>query len=178
MPRLFTALEIPQEISTLLSLTRGGLSGARWIDPENYHLTLRFVGDIDAPTADEIAGSLARIVRPGFTLRLDRLDVFGGSKPRSLFAAPAASDELNQLQYEHERIMQRIGLKPEGRKFSPHVTLARLRRVRAGDAARFLAERGDFSSPLFRVERFVLMSSRDSTGGGPYVIEESYPLAA
>ena len=70
MPRLFTALEIPAPIAFSLSLLRGGLPGARWIDPENYHITLRFIGDIDQRTADEVAGALERVDRPSFDLSL------------------------------------------------------------------------------------------------------------
>ena len=60
MPRLFTALEIPPQVAQSLAMMRGGLPGARWIDPENYHLTLRFIGDIDDALAHEIAGMLGR----------------------------------------------------------------------------------------------------------------------
>ena len=71
MPRLFTALEIPRNAAMSLSLLRGGLPGARWIDVENYHITLRFIGDVDGRTADEIVERLDRIDRPEFQLRLE-----------------------------------------------------------------------------------------------------------
>jgi 2'-5' RNA ligase len=83
---------------------------------------------------------------------------------------------LLDLQAEQERLMQRIGLAPEGRKYIPHVTLARLRQSSSRDVADYLAVRGLFRTPDFHVERFVLFSSRNSTGGGPYVVEASYPL--
>jgi 2'-5' RNA ligase len=178
MPRLFTALEIPADIAFQLSLLRGGLPGARWIDPENYHITLRFIGDIDHRTADEIGRSLVRVDRPGFHLSLSGLDAFGGRKPHSIVACVSGSPELRELQAEHERIIQRIGLEPERRKFRPHVTLARLRTATESDAATYLALRGDFRTLPFAVGRFVLLSSRDSRGGGPYIMEEAYPLAA
>jgi 2'-5' RNA ligase len=82
------------------------------------------------------------------------------------------------LQAEHERLLQRVGLEPEGRKYTPHVTLARLRDSSSRQVADYLTERGSFRSAPFRVERFVLYSSRNSVGGGPYVVEEAYPLAA
>lgn len=176
MPRLFTGLEIPAEVAQTLSFLRGGLPGARWIDPENYHLTLRFIGDVDSAVAHEIASLLGRVNRASFDLRLDGLSSFGGRKPRAVVAAAAPSLGLIELQAEHERLLRRVGLEPEGRKFTPHVTLARLRDSSSRAVADYLAERGFFRSPQFRVGRFVLFSSRASTGGGPYVVEEAFPL--
>jgi 2'-5' RNA ligase len=85
---------------------------------------------------------------------------------------------LVELQAEQERMMQRIGLEPEGRKFTPHVTLARLRDSSSRDVADYLATRPLFRSMSFPVGRFVLFSSRASSGGGPYIVEAVYPLAA
>jgi 2'-5' RNA ligase len=178
MPRLFTALEVPAQIAFSLSLLRGGLPGARWIDPENYHVTLRFIGDIDNRTADEVVRALARVDRPRFDLSLEGLDALGGKKPHSIAACLKPSPALRELQAEHERIVQRIGLEPERRKFRPHVTLARIRTSSQAEAAAYLALRGDFKTAPFPVGRFVLLSSRDSKGGGPYIMEEAYPLAA
>jgi RNA 2',3'-cyclic 3'-phosphodiesterase len=178
MPRLFTALEIPAEVGRSLSLLRGGLPGARWIDPENYHLTLRFIGDIDHVLAREIAFMLGNVNRLSFELRLDGLTSFGGRRPRAVVAAVARTQQLFELQAEHERLMQRVGLEPEGRKYTPHVTLARLRDASSHDVADYLATRHPFRPAPFRVSRFVLYSSRASVGGGPYVIEAAYPLAA
>ena len=89
---------------------------------------------------------------------------------------PTAEPALAELQLEHERLMRRIGLAPETRKFTPHVTLARLRATSSLDVADYLAARGFFRTAPFPVTRFVLFSSRASTGGGPYVVEEEYPL--
>jgi len=179
MPRLFTGLEIPQDVAFALSLKRGGLSGARWIDPENYHITLRFIGDVDGQTADEVADSLDRLANSlRFSIRLTHLGTFGGDKPRALFAGVEPSEALSRLQAAHERVLQRAGLPPEGRKFVPHVTLARLRGTAAEDMARFIAEAARFEPLTFVPARFVLFSSRDSVGGGPYLVEQSYPLAA
>jgi 2'-5' RNA ligase len=177
MPRLFTALEIPFEIGQSLALLRGGLPGARWVAPENYHLTLRFIGDIDDTLATEIADLLDKVERPAFDLQIDGLDSFGGNKPRAVVAAVPAVNQLVELQADHERIMQRIGLQPE-RKYKPHVTLARLRDTSSRQVAEFLSTRQPFRSSSFPVSRFVLYSSRSSVGGGPYVIEAEYPLAA
>jgi 2'-5' RNA ligase len=178
MTRLFTALEIPAMVATQLSLLRGGLYGARWIDPENYHVTLRFIGDTDGRTADEIAAALDRVYRPPFRITLSGLDCFSGRAPHSLFMRVEPTPELTDLQAEHERIMQRLGLPPDGRKFTPHVTLARLRGTSNAEVAHWLAQHGDVKVPGFDVDRFVLYSSRSAVGGGPYLVEEAYPLAA
>lgn len=178
MPRLFTGIEIPAPIGQQLAMLRGGLPGARWIDPENYHLTLRFIGDVDDMTAHEAASALGRIRRGAFDLRLEGLTSFGGRKPRAVVASMSTPPALIELQAEQERLLQRIGLAPEGRKYMPHVTLARLRESSNRQVADYLAARGLFRTREFPVERFVLFSSRNSTGGGPYVVEASYPLSS
>ena len=178
MPRLFTGLEIPAALRQELSLLRGGLPGARWIDSENYHITLRFIGDVDDDIVQEIAWLLGKVRRKNFELRLDGVQSFGGRKPRAVVATAAPSQPLMELQAEHERLMQRVGFEPEGRKYTPHVTLARLRDSSSFEVAEYLSARAMFRSPPFAVSRFVLFSSRASVGGGPYVIEAAYPLAA
>jgi 2'-5' RNA ligase len=177
MPRLFTAVEIPPEIGHTLATLRGGLPGARWISPENYHLTLRFIGDIDDALAREIVFMLGAVRRPAFDLRMEGLAAFGGRKPRAVVAGVAPAPGLHDLQAEHERLLQRVGLEPEGRKYTPHVTLARLRESSSRQVAEYLATHQPFRSTPFRVSRFVLYSSRASVGGGPYVIEADYSLA-
>ena len=177
MPRLFTGLELPSGIGQMLSFLRGGLPGARWIDPENYHVTLRFIGDIEDGMAHEVASMLTRVSRRPFELRLQGLSSFGGRKPRAVVAAIAPVPPLLELQADHERLMQRVGLEPEGRKYTPHVTLARLRDSSSRQVADYLSERGLFRTEPFTVDRFVLFSSRASVGGGPYVIEEVFPLS-
>jgi 2'-5' RNA ligase len=178
MPRLFTALEIPDNVRQTLSLLRGGLPGARWIDAENYHITLRFIGDVDDDVAHEVVSILSRIERKSFELRLEGLSSFGGRKPRAVVANAVTIPALMELQAEQDRLMQRVGLEPEGRKYTPHVTLARLRETSSRQVADYLAERGGFRSMSFAVTRFVLYSSRASVGGGPYAVEDAYPLKA
>jgi 2'-5' RNA ligase len=178
MQRIFTGLEIPPDVGQALAMMRGGLPGARWIDPENYHVTLRFIGDIDDSLAREVAWMLGQVRRTEFELRFDAVSSFGGRRPRAVIATLAPTRELMELQAEHERLMQRVGLEPEGRKYTPHVTLARLRDSSSWQVAEYLAERALFGRPPFKVSQFVLFSSRASVGGGPYVVEAAYPLAA
>ncbi|MEL6920429.1 MAG: RNA 2',3'-cyclic phosphodiesterase [Pseudomonadota bacterium] len=176
MPRLFAAIEIPHQAAMMLSMLKGGLPGARWIDQENYHLTLRFMSDLEHHVADEILDELSGVKRPKFEIGLSGLDAFGGKKPHSLFAQPTGSPDLFDLQAEIARKCRRIGLPPDPRKFTPHVTVARLRKSTPEAVANYLSMRGGFYVAPFKVERFVVMSSRESVGGGPYVIEESYDL--
>ena len=176
MPRLFTGLELPQSVVGQIALARGGVIGARWLEPEDYHVTLRFVGDVDARAAHDIAETLDEIRRPAARVRFDGLGWFGGDKPRALLARIKAEPELMELQAEQERRLRRVGLPPETRKFMPHVTLARLRGVGASAVADYLASRGTLAVEAFTAERFVLFSARDGSGGGPYVVEAAYLL--
>jgi 2'-5' RNA ligase len=176
VPRLFTALEVPDDVAEALSTYRGGLSGARWIDVENYHVTLRFLGDIDEEVAQEAAYLLGQVRRAPFDVTIEGLDAFGGERPRSLIARIAPSPAIVELQAEHERLMRRAGLPSEKRKFSPHVTLARLRDASPRAVADYLGLRGGPPGLTFRADQFVIYSSRDSVGGGPYVLEAAYPL--
>lgn len=177
MPRLFSGIEIPEQIRGHLSMLRAGLNGARWIDPDNYHITLRFLGDVDDRTAQEFADGLSLIQADAFELRLDSLGSFGGRKPRSVWAGTAPTEALMRLQKAHERAARHAGLPPKARNFKPHVTLARLRGISAPAVAGFLQQSGGFVSTPFPVTRFVLFSSRASQGGGPYIVEEAYELA-
>jgi 2'-5' RNA ligase len=176
MPRLFSALAIPEDIAQALSLHRGGLPGARWIDPGDYHVTLRFMGDIDEAMARDIDESLAEIRRRPFAVTVEGLGSFGGGRPRAVIARIAPTPPLLELQADQERRVRRVGLEPERRKYTPHVTLARLRDASAIDVADYLALRSIPRSLTFEVDRFVLFSARASVGGGPYVPEVVYPL--
>ncbi len=176
MPRLFTGLELPPHLARELSLLRGGLPGARWIEAEDYHITLRFIGDIDEAEANEVHSMLERISRAPFTVTIGGVGVFGGDRPRALVAQVKPTAALVELQGEQERLLRRIGLTPEKRKFAPHVTLARMRQTSPAAVAGFLSLRGFLASREFAVNHFTLFSARDSVGGGPYLAEAVYPL--
>jgi len=177
MPRLFTGIEIPPEIGQALAAFRGGLPGARWIDPEFYHITLRFIGDIDERMAREVYEVLEEgRWREPLKITIDSLDTFGGGKPRAVFARVVPTPEILDLQAEEERMMRRIGLPLEARKFTPHVTLARLRAASPLDVADYFVARGHFPKLTFTAPRVALFSAKDSVGGGPYIVEAAYPL--
>lgn len=176
MPRLFSGLEVPREISDRLAMLNGGLEAARWVEPENYHITLRFIGDVDGGSAERFSQALAQISAESFTLALDGVGSFGRGRPRAVWAGVGPSEPLIALANAHEQAALTAGLEPEGRKFHPHVTLARMRGGKASDVARYLEHNGAFLSPSFAVTRFVLFSAREGRGGGPYVVEQEFPL--
>jgi RNA 2',3'-cyclic 3'-phosphodiesterase len=176
MPRLFTGLELPDAVVGQFALMRGGIVGARWLEPEDYHITLRFIGDIDARTARDIDETLGDIHRPKAPIRFEGLSWFGGDKPRAIVAKVKAEPALMDLQAEQERRLRRVGIEPEARKYTPHVTLARLRGAGQAAIASYLAMRGALVADSFAAERFVLYSARAGSGGGPYVVEAAYPL--
>ena len=175
MPRLFTGLEVPEDVGFRLSLLRGGISGARWMEPADYHLTLSFIGNVGEGTASEAAEELSRIEARRVRVRLAELGSFGGEKPRSIVALAEPAADLAALQSSNDRALRRVGVEPERRKFTPHVTIARVKGASASAVAAFLGER--HIEPIeFVAQRFVLYSARTSMGGGPYVVEAAYPL--
>ena len=176
MPRLFTGIGIPEDIAFNLELMRGGIFGARWIDRENFHITLRFIGDISEPIVQELAFELNSLSFQSFEVSLAGVGLFGGNEPHTLFAEVESNPALNKLQALQEKLCQRAGLTPEGRRFVPHVTLARLRDAFLPDLQSWIATHNLYRSRPFSVESFELFSSRPSRGGGPYVIEASFGL--
>jgi 2'-5' RNA ligase len=181
LPRLFSAFEIPPDIARRLAFFRGGLFGARWVEPEDYHITLRFFGDIGPRTAQAVDIDLiaTETFFHGDRLRLDldEIGVFGGQQPRALIARVKPGSSLIRFQLAHEAIARRNGLTPETRKFTPHVTLARLRGVEPEAVGAWLSERAYPLALSFEAARFALYSARDSVGGGPYRVEAVYPFA-
>jgi 2'-5' RNA ligase len=176
MPRLFTAIELPDEVRGELYRLRMPLPGGRWIEPQNYHLTLRFVGDIQNREAREFIANLARLDTDGFEIRLSGLGAFGGDDPHAIFAGVEPDQRLEELARAHDKAARNAGLASDPRPFKPHVTLARLRNSSAEAVARFLTRCSGYRSEPFFVSRTVLMSSRPGSGGGPYGIEDQFPM--
>lgn len=177
MPRLFTGIEIPDEQRAEIVRLRHPLpGGSRWADPADFHLTLRFAGDISNEQAAEFADRLAGISSDAFELRLAGASVFGGNEPRSLYVGVEPSAELEALARANERAARAVGIPADPRGFKPHVTIARLKFAPPDMIARVLGRIGAFRSHPFLVGRFVLFSSKPKVGGGPYVQEATFPL--
>jgi RNA 2',3'-cyclic 3'-phosphodiesterase len=177
MPRLFAAIPIPPDIALTLDRVRQPTPGAFWIPTTDMHLTLRFVGDIGKGEAREFAEELARIELPAFSLKLEGLGSFGGDEPRVLWAGVRPNEQLETLARACDRAARNAGLPPDGRTWKPHVTLARLRYTPVDAVVRVLSRKATFNTDEFFAGHFALMSAKQGTGGGPYVIEEKFTLA-
>ncbi|HEX7776576.1 MAG TPA: RNA 2',3'-cyclic phosphodiesterase [Parvibaculum sp.] len=175
MIRLFTALEIPDEIAARLTRLQRGLESARWIDRENFHITLRFIGDIPEDVAADVDAALEEVPFEPFEIEIEGVGEFGGRKPDAVWAGVKLTEPLRLLQARHESAARRAGLRPETRKYTPHVTLARLRGAEAPEVYHYIEANNLFATPKFGVTRAVLFSARATTGGGPYVPERYYP---
>jgi 2'-5' RNA ligase len=176
MIRLFVALALPDGVAQGLLTMQSGVPGARWMNRKQLHLTLRFIGEVDGRDAEAIDDALAAIASPRLTLELKGVGEFGGKNPRALWAGVAPNDSLIHLQRKIETALQRIGLPAEERKFTPHVTLARLRAASRGRVMDFLHDHALYASGPFAVDEFILFSSRTAAGGSLYVAERTYPL--
>lgn len=178
MIRLFVALDFPTDVRERLAGLGGGVPGARWTEPANLHLTLRFIGEVADDTATDIDAALAGIEAPGFDLVLDGVGMYGSSRQaRVLWAGVEHSEPLAHLQGKVESALVRCGLAQEGRKFSPHVTLARLRDAPKERVGRFLEERGLFRAGPMRIDHFTLYRSLLGKGGAVYEALGEYPLS-
>jgi RNA 2',3'-cyclic 3'-phosphodiesterase len=177
MIRLFVAIELPEKVRERLAHMQGGVPGARWSSGEQMHLTLRFIGEVDENVGNDIDDALATIRAPAFTMELASVGEFGGKMPRALWAGVRSNEALIHLQRKVETALQRIGLPAEERKFTPHVTLARMKGAPREKVGAFLAHNSLFASGPFLVDHFVLFSSHLSHNGSIYHLERIYELA-
>lgn len=180
MYRLFAGIHLPDSITDRLLGMCGGIPGARWQRPEQVHLTLRFIGNVDGGMYDDVRYALARAgAAAPFDVQLDGVGHFGeGRRARAIWVGLADCPPLAALQSKIESILVRTGLAPEQRKFKPHVTLARLKNPDMERLRRFLSDNAMFRSDPFRIDSFHLYSSQLSHGGAIYRIEETYALPA
>ncbi len=177
MPRLFVALDLPDDVKRGLERLCAGVPGARWLSAAQFHLTLRFIGEVDGALFKDVAAMLDGIDGDGFTLSLAGLGCFGkGRKMHTLWVGVHAEPGLFELQERIEAQLCTIGLEPEHRKYKPHVTIARLKGVNDGRLADYLVAHEGFVSDGFAVDSFALFSSFLSHNGAIYTIENSYPL--
>lgn len=174
--RLFVALSLPDAVARALMLLQGGVPGARWQTREQLHLTLRFIGEVDGRDMAAIDDALAGIDAPAFELELHAVGQFGNRQPHSLWAGVRASDLLDHLQRKVDNAIRRVGQPQDAHKFTPHVTLARLRHPDLDKVREWLTHHALFTSGEFPVDAFHLYSSKLTSDGSIYRIERSYDL--
>jgi 2'-5' RNA ligase len=175
MIRLFTALDLPDEVAACLAPAQTGLNGARWVARENLHVTVRFVGGVDERMADEIDDALSQLKARPFTLNVTHLGSFGDAKKaRSVWAGLEPSEPLARLNAKVERLFQQLGLAPDKRKYTPHITLGRVGGVSNGEVAKWIEEKGKLNCPPLEVTRLVLFSSQTRAEGAVYTPERYY----
>ena len=177
MIRLFVAIDLPEEVRGRLHALCTGQPGARWQDEHQLHLTLRFIGEVEEPVFARLREELPGAAIPAFPLTLSGLGVFPPrGRPRVVWAGVAPSEELIRLQRRVESRVRAAGLPPEGRRFSPHVTLARLRSTPSGRLRRYLEANGLFTAGPFPVTAYHLYSSVLGRAGALHRIEATCSL--
>ncbi len=176
MIRLFVALPLPDDVAQTLLALEAGVPSAKWRTREQLHMTLRFMGEMDERDAAAADDALETIRAPIFTLELKGVGEFGGPHPHTLWAGARPNDAIIHLQRKIESALQRAGLKPERRKFTPHVTIARLKATPCGRVIDFLTDHALYASRPFRAEAFILYSSLTTPNGSIYRAEKTYPL--
>lgn len=176
MIRLFVALALPTSLRQSLAALSGGLPGARWTPPENLHLTLRFIGEVDEITADDIDENLRCVRAAAFLLEIGGLGTFGaGRRGYHLWVGAKRSPALMHLQEKIESAVVRADGTAERRRFQPHITLARLKGPPLGRLQDFIAGHNLFRA-AFPVSNFTLFSSHLGHGDPVYRAECDYPL--
>lgn len=177
MLRLFVALPLPAPVRMRLSLLAGGIPGARWVPQESYHITLRFIGEVDGGTAQDIDTALRRVSASRFDLDLSGLDTFGqGEAARLLWVGVQRHPALLDLRERVEAALRLVGIAPDPQKYIPHVTLARLKKPPVAALMRQIAAQSPLRLPPVAFDRFNLYSSWSQADGPFYREEAVYPL--
>lgn len=177
MHRLFVAIRPPEDIRDRLIDAMDDSPELGWVQDENLHLTLRFIGEVERPLADDIALALTRIRSEAFELGVAGVGIFERRTGGALWAAVQPKDAVAALAAKVERACVHAGLESERRAFHPHITLARFKQDAAKAAQAFLERNRALATPPFAVDRFILYESRLSRHGAHYEEVADYPLA-
>ena len=177
MHRLFVAIRPPEDIRDLLIDAMDDSPALRWVGDDQLHLTLRFIGEVERPIANDVAGALSRLRSPQFDLRVNGVGKFEQRNGGALWAAIEPKQPVTALAAKVERAVQLAGLEPERRAFTPHVTLARWNRRNAEAVDAFLRRNSDLHSEPFAVDRFILFESKLSRHGPHYEEVAAFDLS-
>lgn len=160
MFRLFVGIPFPEHVRLRLAALCSGLPGAKWVDPGNMHLTVRFIGEVGGAQAEDIDGALSRIYAPAFDVVISGIDCFeSGGKVHTLWAGIDKQPLLLHLYGKVDSALVRAGCEPERRKFKPHVTLARFRGGASSRIGSFIQAYNRLAIGPFPVDRFTLFRS-------------------
>ncbi len=178
MIRAFAALALPEPVRFDLVLLQQGLPLPRSVPPESLHLTLIFLGEIGERLLEDVDSAFRAVAAPGFELAIAGVDLFGGARPRVAYAGVAANPALAHLQAKVETAARSAGVSLPGRRYVPHVTLARLpeRFAERARLERAIANRGAYAAPRFDVGDFRLFRSHPGGEGPVYEELARYPL--
>ena len=177
MTRLFIAIDFPEAVNRRLAALCCGVPGARWLPSEQFHLTLRFIGEVDSGTMAHMAEGLSELACPPFSVAFRGVGHFPPrGQPRVLWAGVDAGVELSRLHGRIENRLRGLGIGPERRKFAPHVTLARLKGAPLNRLRDYLIAHDDFATETILIDRFHLYSSTLGAKAAIHRIEASYPL--
>jgi RNA 2',3'-cyclic 3'-phosphodiesterase len=176
MHRLFVAVRPPEPIRDLLIDAMDDSPDFRWQEEEQLHLTLRFIGEIDRPVADDLATALGGVRAGRFSARINGVGRFEQRNSGALWAGVEPKEPLAALAAKVERTCQSVGLAPERRAYHPHITLARWKGRRTREVQSFLKRKRGFVSEPWDVDAFTLFESRLSRHGAHYEEIAAYPL--
>lgn len=181
--RIFTAIDLPAPLKDQLSALSTAIDGVRWTPSANLHLTLRFIGDVPRDVADEIQAALTEVQSPPFSLQLSGVGTFPGNPrkpPRIIWAGLSNPPALQSLHEKIESVIRGLGLTPDNRPFTPHITLGRVKSADEHTVSairQFIEHNAAFHTEAFIPAEFVLMESQPSSAGQIYTALARYPLA-
>lgn len=177
--RLFIAIDIPDELKKMISGLRADIPGASWVQAEQIHLTLAFLGEVEEDVVESLNSELARIRFAEFELCFDGTGCFPSRhRPRVLWIGLEPQPHLNDLAAKIRAAVLTCGIPQEARPFSPHVTLARLKPVPSRELDVILDHPQKQKSHSFRVREFILFQSRLTPQGATHIPLRSFPLTA
>lgn len=177
MLRLFTGIRLPPSLCQHLHRLHGGIEGARWTHIDDYHVTLSFIGNVDEATAEDIDEALADIRVPSFNLTLKGTGIFSkGDNAGYLWMGVEHNEALHRLKEKVDRALESRHLPVDKRKYTPHVTMARLKNSDNAKIAEFMQAHNLFASAPFAVDEFILYQSHNGKEGARYEELATYPL--
>ena len=175
--RLFVAIELPDETRRFLAGLQGGIASARWVDIDDLHLTLCFIGEGDEAGLEDLDSELCGVAFPAFDVAIDGLGTFERrSRVHTLWAGVCLSPALTALHGKIGAAVDRAGYQPEKRKYKPHVTLARFSNRANPETGSYIRDNNMAATGHFTARRFSLFRSHLGQGGARYEVLASYGL--